>query len=79
MSAAKLKIDHLEDDLAKNSSRATRDISRLRGELENVKAERDILSREKRDADDKLQEQTAKLQLQLNTEEAKLADVQRVC
>ncbi len=79
LSASKMKVDRLEDDLAKQAAKANQAIARLKAELENTKADRDVAVKEKRELDEKILEQTSKSQHTISAEEAKSSELQRVC
>ena len=79
LTESKLKIEHLDDELAKQTQKAARDYSRIKHELENVKAERDIAQKDRKELEERIIVQNNKLQSQISQLETKASEVQRVC
>ena len=75
---AQTKADQLDDELAKQAQKANQMISRLKAELENVKGEREIAIRDRRDLDERLNAQLEKMRVSLAHEETKVLDLQKV-
>ena len=78
LTAAKNKIEQLEEEAVKQTNKASREINRLKLDLENARAERDTAAKEKRELEERLETTSNKLQTQLTVEENKALELQKV-
>ena len=75
---AKNKIDQLEDEAVNQTQKFNRDLNRVKFDLENAKAERDVAVKERRELEEKFESVSAKLQSQLAIEEARATELQKL-